>query len=349
VGDLVERAEKTVLAAVLHYGDIHTSNRTVVDVEADFGNIPKLDVTLKHVSTGALLDDGDVVFVDASEDDEGTSKHVVIVNKHARPFISGLHTIVAKATREALRYLCEPVPAPREVEQYLHSFCGDLSSPTALTDSEPLRISFYKAVANFLRAYANLAQNLSEAGYTDAEAAAVVRETEFFADLRAAIKRHSGEELDIKPYEADMRHLINTYIQADPADTLGNLSELSLTELIIQTGIHDAIARKLNAKGQLSKNSVAEAIVNNVRKTIIRDQLTDPRFYAEMSQLLDDLILQKRAGTVSYEEFLQRAEALARRLGGKAPSESSGSVNSAKLALAVSVVRFSGYSRCTIP
>jgi type I restriction enzyme R subunit len=148
-----------------------------------------------------------------------------------------------------------------------------------------------------------------------------VRETEFFADLRAAIKRHSGEELDIKPFEADMRHLINTYIQADPAEALGALGELSLTELIIHTGIHDAIARKLNAKGQLSKNSVAEAIVNNVRKTIIRDQLTDPRFYAEIAQLLDDLIAQKRAGTVSYEEFLQRAEALAKRLGHKHPSE----------------------------
>ena len=33
-----------------------------------------------------------------------------------------------------------------------------------------------------------------------------------------AIKKHSGEELDIKPYEADMRHLISAYIQADPAD-----------------------------------------------------------------------------------------------------------------------------------
>jgi type I restriction enzyme R subunit len=41
---------------------------------------------------------------------------------------------------------------------------------------------------------------------------------EFHTDIRAAIKKHSGEELDIKPYEADMRHLINTYIQADAAD-----------------------------------------------------------------------------------------------------------------------------------
>ena len=49
------------------------------------------------------------------------------------------------------------------------------------------------------------------------------KEVEFYSDIRAAIKKHSGEELDIKPYEADMRHLINTYIQADPAADLGNL------------------------------------------------------------------------------------------------------------------------------
>ena len=42
---------------------------------------------------------------------------------------------------------------------------------------------------------------------------------------------HSGEELDIKPYEADMRHLLNTYLQADPANDLGNLSALPLTEV----------------------------------------------------------------------------------------------------------------------
>ncbi len=91
-----------------------------------------------------------------------------------------------------------------------------------------------------------------------------------------------------------MRHLINTYIQANPASDLGNLSSLSLTELIIETGIHDAIAKKLNQKGKLSTNAIAEGIINNVRKTIIRDQLTDPKFYAELSKLLDDLIKQSR-------------------------------------------------------
>jgi type I restriction enzyme R subunit len=181
--------------------------------------------------------------------------------------------------REALRYLCEPVALPREIEQFLHYFCGDAADANALNETEALRVSFYKAVALFVRAFASVAQELSDAGYSDAEVAGLRKEVEFHVEIRAAIKRHSGEELDIKPYEADMRHLINTYVQAEPAKELGQLGELSLTELIIQTGIHDAIARKLNEKGKLSKNAIAEGIINNVRKTIIRDQLTDPRFY----------------------------------------------------------------------
>jgi type I restriction enzyme, R subunit len=220
---------------------------------------------------------------------------------------------------ELLRYLCEPVPLPREVEQYLHHFCGDAANANALNETEPLRVEFYKATATLARAYAALSQNLAEAGYTEVEAQSLTQEVQFYTDIRGAIKKHCGEELDIKPYEADMRHLINTYIQADAAAELGELGDLSLTELIIETGIHDAIARKLNEKGRLSRNAIAEGIINNVRKTIIRDQLTDPRFYEKMSLLLDDLIQQSRADTTAYEAFLRKAEALVKRLGAKQP------------------------------
>jgi type I restriction enzyme, R subunit len=221
--------------------------------------------------------------------------------------------------RESLRYLCDPVPPPREIEQYLRTFCGDAANPASLNETEPVRITFYKAVATLVRAFAALAQDLAEAGYSDADVTALQREVEHYAELRDAIKRHSGEELDIKPYEADMRHLINTYIQADPAADLGDLGEVSLTDLIIKTGIQDAIARKLNEKGRLSRNAIAEGIINNVRKTIIRDQLTDPRFYSQMSQLLDDLIKQSRIDTVAYEDFLRKAEALVKRLAERRP------------------------------
>jgi type I restriction enzyme R subunit len=239
-------------------------------------------------------------------------------NVHLKDWLAeGRHQL--DVAREALGYLCEPVPPPREVEQYLGYFCGAASEPGALLDTEALRVTYYKAVATLARAFSSIAQDLERAGYTDAEAIALRAEVEFHTEIRAAIKKHSGEELDIKPYEADMRHLINTYIQADPAADLGELGEMSLTELIIETGIHDAIAKKLNEKGKLSRNAIAEAIINNVRKTIIRDQLTDPRFYERMSTLLDDLIKQSRTDTEAYEAFLRDAEALVKRLAAKQP------------------------------
>jgi type I restriction enzyme R subunit len=226
------------------------------------------------------------------------------------------------AAREALKYLCDQVAQPREVEQYIHYFCGDGKDHESLSKTEALRISFYKSVATFVRAYTAIALELEDAGYTKKEVAALNQEAEFFADTRSAIKKYSGEELDIKPYEADMRHLINTYIQASPADPLGKLDDYSLVELIIETGIHDAIAKKLNEKGKLSNNAVAEGIINNVRKTIIREQLTDPKFYEKMSKLLDDLIKQARADAASYEKFLQQAEALVRKIATKGRDES---------------------------
>ena len=216
--------------------------------------------------------------------------------------------------REALGYLCEPVPPPRELEQYLHYFCGEAADPNALGNTEPLRISFYKAVADYARAFATVTQDLTDAGYSDTEAATIRNEVKFYDEIRSAVKRVSGEELDIKPYESDMRQLLNMYVQADPATDLGALSGLTLTEAIVKTGIHDAVARKLNTTGTLSRRAVAESIINNVRKTIIRARLADPQFYEQMSKLLDDLIRQSREDAAAYEAFLQQAEALAKRL-----------------------------------
>ncbi|MCI5212076.1 MAG: restriction endonuclease subunit R, partial [Candidatus Electrothrix sp. ATG2] len=219
--------------------------------------------------------------------------------------------------REALHYLCEPVRQPRELEQFLQYFCGLGNERENLESTEQLRVALYKAIVTFLRAYAALAQDLAEAGYAAADIAALQQETALYTEVRAAIKQHAGEELDLKPYEADMRHLINTYIQADPAEYMGNLNSLSLTELIIETGIHDAVAQKLNQKGKLSKDAVAEGIINNLRKTVIREQLTDPRFYTEMSRLLEDLIRQYREGVVSYADFLSTVEEQAKKMGSK--------------------------------
>ena len=102
----------------LHYGDIHGSTKTCVNTRRDFLDIPKLSISLERISEGSLLKHGDVVFVDASEDDAGTSKHLVIENEDDVPFISGLHTIVAKSKTNdlahAYKHYCFKTPAIRQ-------------------------------------------------------------------------------------------------------------------------------------------------------------------------------------------------------------------------------------------
>ena len=89
----------------LHYGDIHGTICPYIDPLKNYLTIPKLSIDLRDVPKTSLLADGDVVFVDASEDDDGASKYVVVRNLNNIPFISGLHTIVAKSFTDEINNL----------------------------------------------------------------------------------------------------------------------------------------------------------------------------------------------------------------------------------------------------
>lgn len=110
----------------LHYGDIHTSTKTHVNVAAEQHELPRLNIPLQRVSPASLLEDGDVVFVDASEDDAGTSRHVVVFNPGRIPFISGLHTIVAKSKTDELdrSYRCYCFQTAEVQRQFIHYAVG---------------------------------------------------------------------------------------------------------------------------------------------------------------------------------------------------------------------------------
>lgn len=273
--------------------------------DKDYGHIVDYKELFKNVQNAMAVYSSDELDIDEGD---GTEGNVIVKDwlKEGRKRLD--------ESREALFHLCEPVDFPRHLEHFIYYFCGPNAGPGALEATEPLRTTFYKATAVFLRAYSDLAQHLEEAGYSPSQAQAMLADAMHYTEVRSAIKNHAGEEMDIKPYEADMRHLINTYIRAGDSESLGDLASLSLTDLIIKTGVHDAIAQKLNEKGNLSNKAVAEGIINNIRKTIIRDQLTDPRYYEKMSKLLTDLIEQRRDDTESYEVFLRSAELLAQSL-----------------------------------
>jgi type I restriction enzyme R subunit len=88
---------------------------------------------------------------------------------------------------------------------------------------------------------------------------------------------------------------------------------MSLLELIVKTGIANAIATQLGGlKG--NRNAIAEIIENNVRRKIIKEQLSDPAYYEKMSALLDEIIAARKAKAIEYEEYLKRIAALVQRV-----------------------------------
>ena len=276
--------------------------------DKEYGHIVDFKKLFGNVQEAIAVYSSDELDIDGADDD---GNNIVIKDR-----LADCKSRLDDA-REELKYLCDPVLPPKEIEQYILYFCGSAAQEDSLKDTEVIRQSFYKAVAKFVRAFAEISQELPEAGYSQSEVETLNKEVLFYGDVRSAIKMSAGEEFDIKPYESDMRHLLNMYIKADSAVQLGHLDDYSLVDLIIETGIHDAIAHKLNNKGNLSNKAVAEGIINNVRKTIIKDYLTDPKFYDDISDLLDDLIIQSKDETSSYEEFLSGAENLIKRLADK--------------------------------
>jgi len=214
--------------------------------------------------------------------------------------------------REAVKALCEPVAPPRNSVQYLHYFCAIESGNAAqLKANEPKRLALYKMTAHLLRAYASLANELAEAGYTAAEIEALKAEVGHFTKVRDEVKLASGDYIDLKQYEPAMRHLIDTYVRADDSELLSDLDDLSLIELIVERGVDavQALPKDLRKK----EEAVAETIENNVRKLIIDESPVNPKYYEKMSALLDALIEQRRKGALDYQSYLQKIVELTRK------------------------------------
>ena len=110
-----------------------------------------------------------------------------------------------------------------------------------------------------------------------------------------------------------MRHLIDTYIEADEPRKISPFDSMSLLELIVKTGIANAITSQLGGlKG--NQNAIAETIENNVRRKIIKEHLSDPAYYERMSTLLDEIITARKAKAIEYEEYLKRIADLAKKV-----------------------------------
>jgi type I restriction enzyme R subunit len=213
---------------------------------------------------------------------------------------------------EEIEYLCQEVPPPQDSLAYIRYFCGNSENEQDLKATEFRRITLYKFTVALLRAYANIAGDLEEAGYSGHEIERIKNKVDFYISLREEIRLASGETLDLKTYEADMRHLIDNYIQAADARKISAFGDNSLLDLIAKSGIAETI-NQLHKETKNNQEAVAETIENNVRQKIIKEHLIDPVFFDEISRLLEEVIRERKSKALDYEQYLRRIEALAKR------------------------------------
>jgi len=207
--------------------------------------------------------------------------------------------------REAIKGLCEPVEPPRDTDAYLRFFCGDDPGDVdQRKENEPKRVALYKGVAALVRAYANIANEMADGGYSVAETEEIRAEVDHYENVREEVKLASSDYIDMKVYEPAMRHLLDTYIRAEESEKLSAFDDMTLVDLIVKQG--DEAVQSLPKGIRQSKEAVAETIENNVRKLIIDEMAMNPKYYEKMSELLDALIQQRKIEAIEYKVYLRR-------------------------------------------
>lgn len=211
---------------------------------------------------------------------------------------------------ETLDKLCIGVLPPREIEQWIRFFCGNTEDENALKETEEKRLTFYKSVVSLIRAYNNAAPEMLDIGYTQIEADRIQSQVLDYTKLRDVIKHASGDYIDLKRYEPDMRQLLDMYLSADPSRVISDFGDATLLQVIVEKGIQEA-TNQLPQAIRKSETVVAETLEANMRKVIIQEMPINPAYYEKMSVLLQELIHQRKSAAIRYEEFLKRMAKLA--------------------------------------
>ena len=132
----------------------------------------------------------------------------------------------------------------------------------------------------------------------------------FYIELKQIIGNKSGDFLDLKAYEPDMRKLIDNYIIAGDSIKIGEFDDLTLLDFVNDQG--NTMTANSSTSGQ--KQSAAEAIENNIRRKMVERITVNPKYYEKMSAILEKLIEERKQGVVSYKELLEKYIKLAKNV-----------------------------------
>lgn len=259
----------------------------------DYANLfPKVEGAVQTFTGGAFED----------YDDEDVSGILSDRVKKARARLD--------AAREKVKALCEPVSQPKNTSDYIAYFCAaDTLDAGAVAKNEPKREKLYRWVSSFVRAYAGIANEMVQAGYTREQATEIKTEAAHYEAVKDSVRLASGDYLDLKGYEPGMRQLLDTYVSADESERVASFEETGLVDLLAEKG-EEALASLPTHDDE----AVSATIELNIRKVITDEQPTNPEYYGKMSESLDRLIDRSREKAADYRAYLRALISLAREV-----------------------------------
>ena len=211
---------------------------------------------------------------------------------------------------QSLEELFENVDEPKTDTDYIEYFCGDDSEDKEKVER---RDTLYSLTASLYRSFANCCDRLvSDYEYTQEDVDNLRRDISDYNKVKEMIKLASCDYIDLKPYEADMRYILDTYIRAEDSKTISQMGDMSIVELLLQGKtttptdfIHD-IPGDNNAK--------AEIIENNLKHEIIKKRDSNTVRYRKLSDMLQELIDQRKIAAIGYEEYLRQVVEMAQAI-----------------------------------
>ena len=126
------------------------------------------------------------------------------------------------------------------------------------------------------------------------------------------MKLASGDAADLKLFEPGMRHLIDTYIKSDDSVKVSAFDDLTFVELFVTDSEKAIEALPIGLRENERASSLA--IENNIRKVIVEETPVNPKYYEKMSELLEDLIAQRRRDAIDYKKYLRQIAELAKQV-----------------------------------
>lgn len=212
-----------------------------------------------------------------------------------------------EGTLASLEALVENVPAPQADTDFIEYFCGEDGEDDEKTGRRDI---LYSLTASLSRSFANCCDRLVvDYGYSEDDVNHLRSEVSGYNKIKEMIKLASCDYIDLKPYEVDMRYILDTYIRAEDTRVVSELGNMSVVELLLQGKTTTPVDLVKDLPG--NDEAKAETIDNNLQHEIVKKMSSNSVYYGKLSEMLKRIITQRKLEAMSYEEYLRQVVELA--------------------------------------